>query len=200
MGTARLVRLAGLGCMLAALLWIVALLIEYGYNLFPPGRGTLFVVNQSMFAVAMLGYLLGIIGLLRARAVTGWFGFVALGLFFAGWCALFLALAVSLTTGSSALDLLVPLGGIGGNLGGLLTGIAVVRSGTWRGWQRYAVLVYGLYYLLVLFLPILIANAEPTLLTETGWALAWLGIGAALFTSDRARAQLPTTRTNAEAA
>jgi hypothetical protein len=196
----RLVRLAGLGCMLAALLWIVALLIEYGYNLFPPGSGTLFVANQSMFALAMLGYLLGILGLFRAGAVTGWFGLAVLGLFFAGWCALFLALTVSLTTGSSALDLLVPLGGIGGNLGALLTGIAIVRAGRWRGWQRYAVLVYGLYYLLVLFLPIAIINAEPTLLTETGWALAWLGIGAALFTSDRARARTPTARAGAEAA
>jgi hypothetical protein len=177
-------RFAGLSCMVAALLWIVALLIEYDYNLFPPGSGPLFVMNQSMFAFAMVGYILGILGLFRARAAGGWFGKITLGLFLTGWVAIFLALVVSLLTGSTALELLAPIGGILGNLGGLLAGIAIALARRWHGWQRFAVLIYGLYFLLVIVLPNIIAEQEPTLITESGWALAWLLIGAAVYTSN----------------
>jgi hypothetical protein len=181
------IRFAGLSCMAGAVLWIIALLIEYGYDLFPPGSGTLFVVNQSMFALAMMGLILGILGLFWAQVVgKGWFGRITLSLFLAGFCALFVALLVSLTTGSTALDLLAPIGGILGNIGGLLAGIAIALARHWRGWRRFAVLLFGLYYLLVIMLPIIIAEQEPTLITESGWALAWLLIGTATYSSNNA--------------
>jgi hypothetical protein len=51
----------------------------------------------------------------------------------------------------------------------------------WHLGDRHT-LIYDLYYLLVLFLPIIITNGEPTLITEGGWALAWLLISAAVYT------------------
>ncbi|MCE7986700.1 MAG: hypothetical protein DYG89_36465 [Caldilinea sp. CFX5] len=180
------IRSAALLCMAGALLWIVALLIQYRYGLFAPDGGALYVINQSMFALAMIGHMLGVLGLVWAQPVNGRFGMITLGLFLAGWCALFVALTFSLLTGSAALDLLLPIGGILGNLCGLLAGIAIVVARRWGGWQRYAVLIYGLYFALVLLAPNLIAGQEPTLITEAGWELTWLLIGAALYTSQRA--------------
>lgn len=121
------VRLAGLACMAGAVFWIIALLIEYRYGLLPPGSGTLFTITQSMFAVAMIGYIVGLLGLFWARVVGGWFGRITLALFFLGWCAIFVALAASLLTDSAALELLAPIGGILGNFSALLAGIAVAR-------------------------------------------------------------------------
>lgn len=180
------IRRAALICMAGALLWIVALLIQYRYGLFAPDGGARYVLNQSMFALAMIGHILGVLGLLWAQPVTGRFGTSTLGLFLAGWCALFVALTFSLLTGSAALDLLLPIGGILGNLCGLLAGIAIVVARRWGGWQRYAVLIYGLYFAFVLLAPNLIAGQEPTLITEAGWELTWLLIGAALYTSQTA--------------
>jgi hypothetical protein len=45
------------------------------------------------------------------------------------------------------------------------------------------VLFYALYYLLGLMLPLMIADREPTLVTEVLWGLAWIPIGIALVAS-----------------
>lgn len=64
---------------------------------------------------------------------------------------------------------LFPVGGIFQLFGGLLTGIAVILAKRWSGWQRFTPLLQGLYYLFVLFLPILISNQSPSQLRETLW-------------------------------
>jgi hypothetical protein len=64
-----------------------------------------------------------------------------------------------------------------------LTGIAVAASKHLSGWQRFAPLLQGLYYLIVLFLPVLISNQAPNLLAESFWQVTWILIGLALFTS-----------------
>jgi len=47
-------HIAGVRGMSGAALFFVGLLIEYRYGLFPPGSGTLYVINQIMFLVAMV--------------------------------------------------------------------------------------------------------------------------------------------------
>lgn len=185
MGSINRIRRAGVICIAAAMMWIVALFIEYGFGLKPPGHGPLYILNQLMFFVAMSGFVTTIIGLMWARAAgDGLFGKLALGIFTVGWSLLIVAGIVALITGNPDLPL-YPIGGVLSTVGGVLAGIAVVVARRWHGWQRVTVLAYGLYYLLVLFLPIIVANQEPTLVTEVIWGLAWIPIGLALYTTQR---------------
>ncbi|HEV2121677.1 MAG TPA: hypothetical protein VGW38_02745 [Chloroflexota bacterium] len=191
MDTTGRIRSAGIILIAASLLWIVAILIEYGFDLQPPGSGTLYYINQAMFLVAMAGWVTGIFGLMRARAAGGgWFSRIALGLFGFGWITLIVAGLLALITGNNDLPLF-PIGGLASMLGGLLAGVAVAVAGRWHGWRRFSVLFYGLFYFLVLMLPLMVANREPTLITEVLWGLAWLPIGAALVSSARVERPQP---------
>lgn len=164
----------------AGMLWAVAILIEYRFGLKPPNHGNLYAVDQGTFFVAQLGYVTGIIGLMRARAAgDGWLGKAALGLFAFGWIVLVVAQLLAWVTRDNNLPLF-PIGGLAAMLGGLLAGAAVVAARRWTGWQRFSVLVYALYYLCALLLPLFIAHHGPTLITESLWGLAWLPIGVAL--------------------
>jgi len=78
---------------------------------------------------------------------------------------------------------LYPVGGIFQLLGGVLTGIAVVTAKRWNGWQRFAPLLQGLYYLIVLFIPIVVSNQSPTQFTEGLWQVTWFITSLALYTS-----------------
>ncbi len=183
METTGRIRSAGMILVAASLLWIVAIFMEYSLDLQPPGSGTLYYINQAMFFVAMAGWVTGIFGLTWTRAAgDGWFGRITIGLFAFGWIVLLVALPLGVITGNNNL-LLFPIGGLTSMLGGLLAGVAVVVARRWHGWRRFSVLFYGLFYFLVLMLPLMVANREPTPFTEVLWGLAWLPMGYALVTS-----------------
>jgi len=192
MKNANRVRIAGMAGMFGAALWLVALFIEYGFSLFPPGSGALFTANQAMFFIAQLCYVAVIVGLVWAGAAgSGLFGRISLGLFAFGWTVLAGALSVSLISDSPVADALIPIGGIASTLGGLLAGIAVAVAGRLGGWRSFAPLIQGLYHSLVLFLP-LFADREPTRVTESLWTGTWFLIGLALVAS--ARGAEPATK------
>lgn len=173
----------GIICMSAAILWIMAITMEYHYGLKPPGRGVLYNLNQIMFILANVGHLTGIFGLIRAQAAgEGRFGRFAVGLFAFGYGFLIVATLVALPAGNND-NWLFPIGGLAASLGCMLSGIAVATAKRWQGWQRWSVLVYAIYYWAALFLPLAIANQEPNQITETIWGLAWLLIGFALYSS-----------------
>ncbi len=178
------IRNSGIALIAGSLLWVVAILVEYGFGLKPPSSGTLYYANQAMFFVAQAGWVAGIFGLIWARAAgSGRFGKIALGLFGFGWLALLVALPIAAVTGNQDLPL-YPIGGLISTLGGLLSGVAVVTAGRWHGWQRFSVLFYALYYFLVLMVPLIVANRPPTLVTEALWGLAWLPMAYALATRE----------------
>ena len=52
----------------------------------------------------------------------------------------------------------------------------ICRAGRLGGWARWVVLAYALYYLIALFVP-LVFGAEPNIVTETVWGLAWVVVG-----------------------
>jgi hypothetical protein len=159
--------------MLGAVLWLVALFIEYAYDLFSC-EGALCDTNQAMFLVAQLCYLVVIAGLMRAGAAgDGWFGRISLGLFFLGWAALKSGLLVSalglpVPPVLPVFDLLTLIGAIASTLGGFLAGIAVAVTGRLRSIWRFAPLIQGLYQL-VAFLRVVLADQQPTRLTESLW-------------------------------
>lgn len=178
-------RIAGTLGMSGAALFLVSLLIEYHFGLFPPGSGTLYVINQLMFLVAMV-CLLVMLWQMREMQVggNGRFARITLTIFPIGWAVLIAASLVSLLTGNAD-SLLFPLGGFTNLLFGLLAGIAVALNENWSGWGRFALLLQGLYYLLVMMvLPLVLTGSiEPTLLTESLWMATWFLLGLALFQS-----------------
>lgn len=201
MKDANIAKVAGLAGMFGAVLWLVALFIEYAYDLFSC-EGALCGANQGMFLVAQLCYLAVIAGLMRTRAAgDGRFGRISLGLFFFGWAALASGLLVSalglpVPPGFPVFDLVILIGAIASTLGGFLAGIAVAAVGRLRGIWRFAPLTQGLYQLAA-FLRVVVADQEPTQLTESLWTGTWFLIGLALFMS--ARDTKPATPSRATA-
>lgn len=177
------IRISGAVGMASAVLWLIALAIEYNFQLFPPGDGSaLYVVDQVVFAAATAGYLFMLTGLWQSRAAgEGRFGKIALGMFIAAISALFIGQVIGTLTSYDLGAYLLPIVGILQLFGGLLTGIAIIAARKWNGWQRFAPMLHGSYYL---FLFILLAafDQEPTQLTEGIWQVTWFITSLALFT------------------
>mgnify|MGYP003619507953 CR=1 FL=1 len=168
--------------MAGAVFFFINLVIEYRYDLFPPGSGPLFVANALGFYASMLGLLLMLVGMWRARAAgDGRFGRLSLGFFIAAWTALILGGFISLFTGNADFFLLA-VGGLGGLLGSLLTGIAVVFARRWTGWQRFAPLAQGLF---IPSMMILRGTPEPTFVIEVVWMAFWFLTSLALYTMSK---------------
>lgn len=75
----------------------------------------------------------------------------------------------------------MPIGGLLVGLGAVVSGIAVLQAGIWRGMTRFAILAIGLCFLLLGVLPAIIFNIEPDLVRELIWQLPWLAVGVGLF-------------------
>jgi hypothetical protein len=170
--------------MASAGLWLIALFIEYHYGLQPPGNDSLiYHVDQVMFFIALAGYLIMLLGLWKSKATgDGIFGKIALGIFIAALVSLLIAWLAQLWKKDPNF-FLYPVGGILQLLGGLLTGIAVVTAKRWNGWQKYAPLLQGLYYLILLFVFSVSSNQSPTPIGEALWQVTWFITSLALFTN-----------------
>jgi len=168
--------------MVSSTLWLFGLFVEYRFGLLPPGNGTiLYYADQALFFFALAGYVVLLLGLWQSKAMgDGIFGKISLGVFIAGLVSLLVAQIVQWLTNNPDF-FLFPVGGIFQLVGGLLTGIAVFTSKRWPGWQRFAPLLQSLYYLLVLFLPIVISNQGPSELSEALWQVTWFITSLALF-------------------
>jgi hypothetical protein len=177
-------KIAGVVGMVSAGLWLAALFIEYKFGLLPPGDGSWFYYsNQAGFFVALAGYLVMLLGFWQSKAMgENRFGKISLGIFITGIAALLIAEVFQLITHNPDF-FLYPIGGLFQLLGGVLTGFAVVTAKRWNGWQRFAPLLQGLYYLIVLFIPIVVSNQSPSQLTEGLWQMTWFITSLALFTS-----------------
>ena len=176
-------RVAGLLGIGGAALFFAGLLTEYRYGLFPPGDGSpAYVLNQVQFPGAMIG-----IGAMLWEVRTDRAGGdsrlarLCLTLFPLGWFALIAGGVVSLITGNAD-NLFYPLGGLAFMLFGLLSATFVAVAGKWRSWTRFALLLQGVYYVLVMMLlPLLLTGSiEPTLLTGSLWMATWFVLGLAL--------------------
>jgi hypothetical protein len=173
--------------MFGAALFFVGLLIEYRFGLFPPGTGTLFILNQVQFFVAMGCIFMMLWEMRKVQAGgNGRFARISLTIFPIGWVALILGGIVSLLTGNDE-NLFFPLGGLTVMVFGLLAGIAVVMGKKWHGWSRFAPLIQGLYYLIVMMIlpPVLTGSNEPTLLTESLWMATWFLMSLAVYVNGR---------------
>lgn len=69
-------------------------------------------------------------------------------------------------------------------IGMVLAGIAVLRTGCWTGWHRFAPLIVGVYVFVVMT-PVLVISGGPPA-TAALWAIAggelcWMLLGVALW-------------------
>lgn len=177
---------AGLLGMFGAALFFTGLLIEYRYDLFPPGSGPLYTLNQLQFFVAM-ACILVLLWAMRAERVggNGRFARIALTLFPIGWGLILLGGLLNLLTGSAD-NPLIPLGALTMVIFGLAAGIVVALAHQWTGWRRYVLLLHGVYYAL-LVLRAVVTSQGPTLLTESVWMAIWFLMGLALWQESRPR-------------
>jgi len=170
----------------AALLFLANLVLEYRYGLFPDqDLGAAGTANQTGFALALLGWALSLVLLLRARlASRGRFTSVAVSILILGLLGL---VAANLTTlGSGGQDsLLYPIGGLAQLLGVVLTGIALTRNHRLHGWDRVAAAFFALAYLALFAATFLVLDGEPTFTVEMLFPLSWIALGGALIHDSR---------------
>jgi hypothetical protein len=172
---------AGLVGMASAVLFFVGLLIEYRYDLFPPGGGTLYLANQIMFFVAMTGLVMMLWGMRQSGAGgDGRLARLSLTLFPLGLAAIILGGIMGLFTQSQDSPL-IPIGALIMVVFGLLSGIAVARAGRWQGWTRFAPLLQGVYYAILVASIALSGFDGPTQLTESLWMVTWFLTSLALY-------------------
>jgi hypothetical protein len=189
MNEGRIVR-GGRALVFAGVLWSIGAVVQFRYGLFDHSAGSAYVAHQAvaMIAVALIVGGLWVFG--RAHvAGDGRFARAVLALFVAGWVLILIGGLSNLASGDgtgplATLGMVLPaVGGSLNTLTGLLLGVAVARAARLPGWRRWSVLVYALYYLVVLWLPVAITAQPPTLLPEIGWGGAWILVGAAALTS-----------------
>ncbi len=175
----RFVHTTGLWCFIGALIGIGVGVKE---GLAPTQWGTtMFVVMQLVALVANALAFLGVIGLARSGAAgTGWLAKIGLGIaLFAS--ALFLPLELYIIANLEVGGMLLGVSALLQGLGLLLAGIAVVRTGWWRGWQRWTPLLCGLYTFLVLIPALALSPDGYNAWALVGWQIPFALLGLALY-------------------
>jgi hypothetical protein len=185
----RIVR-GGRALVLAGVMWSIMAVVQFRYGLFDHSAGSAYLAHQvvAMLAVALI---IGGLWLLRRAGVAGdgRYARAVLVLFVAGWVLILIGGLANLASGDgtgplATLGMVLPaVGGSFNTLTGLLLGVALARAGRLPGWRRWSVLVYALYYLVVLWLPVAVTAQPPTLMPEVGWGVVWIVVGVAAVTS-----------------
>lgn len=192
MAHVRSIQAAALVGMVAAAIWVIALVIEYQYGLRTPGNiSILYKADQAAFYLAQVGYLVMLIGLFLSRAGgDGWFGRIAIGIWIIAITAIVLGQALGVF-GINAVFLL-PVSGVGQILGSILTSVAVWRARRWTGWRRWAPAVWTAIFFVTIgsavaaipFLSIPAVAPYPTAPSpalEALWQAAWFVLSLALY-------------------
>lgn len=174
------IRLAGLACLLGGLLFC-------GINLLPTESSSLILDGLSVFLLlCLVGGPLGLRGLHgfgqgRVRRLGG------VGVIITLFGLLVYLIGVFANRLNPEMGFLYALGALFSGLGMLLAGIAVIAARQLSGWRRFAPLLVGLYY--VLMIPIQIVffigpTGEPSHLLLGCWGVTWALLGYALASAD----------------
>lgn len=188
MTTTRFVRWAGLCLIIGALLGLGSGILQALAPAAPASPA--FIVRNNIVILSHLLVLIGVFGFARAGATGNrWLAKIGLGLVLFASLAFIPAEFIIQTRydlGEMLLGICAPLQG----LGMALAGIAVLRAGTWQGWQRFIPLLCGLYPFLVL-IPVFAATGGPNFWAIAGVQVPYLLLGLAL----RGEVQMPATLT-----
>jgi hypothetical protein len=178
---------AGIVGIIGAVLWMIAVIMQFSFNLFEADGSVLWVAHQLIAMTAMAGVVVGFLGLIPGGAVVNTFGktavilyAVARGLIVIGGLA-----GLFLQGQESPFPLLFPIGGILGDIAALLIGIAVVTAKRWTGWQRWMPLAHFLVLFFAISLPfgLGVTPDGPGMAAELVSGVMWLGVAMAVFKS-----------------
>jgi hypothetical protein len=151
---------------------------------FSPGAYT---AAQIVYAANHLMLLAGLLGIGRVRAARGasWTtgaAFGAFGLLLLTGCEIWALRVTNMVVDgpqSGPLDTAYGVATIASGIGLILAGIAVVRTGRWRGWARWTPLALGVL-VFVMVIPGLTGTFLEARLAITAWMFAWTALGVAL--------------------
>lgn len=144
-----------------------------------------FSIAETIFILVQTLLLIGFFGIWWSNGVgRSRFGKLAFGLATLGHLLFVLVEVHSLILGE--LSPAFPLAPLSSAVGILLTGIAVLRAGTWQGWARWLPLITGIYPFIFMF-PFVAATGETLDVAIGFWGLVRLILGLAI----RAQASAP---------
>ena len=181
-----LARKAGIVGIIGAILWVIAVIMQYSFNLSEPDGSALWLVHQLIAMTALAGVAVGFLGLIPGGAVANTFGKTAVILYAVSRGLIILGgLANLFLQGQdSPIFLVFPIGGTLGDIAALLIGIAVVTAKRWTGWQRWMPLAHFLVTFFGINLPMALgATNGPGMVGELVQGVMWLGVSLAVFTS-----------------
>lgn len=180
MDTTRSIRMAAMALVIGAIVQAgcgIAQIID-PLAAGQPGFG----LRNTVVAIAQLLLLAGLIGLARTGAAGATrLGRVGLAAAIGASGLLVIAELVEPFAETTA----VPIYGVASPLlgvGMVFIGIAILRTGHWTGWRRFAPLACGIYVLGVL-LPAFAISGGPNFVALTALNLCWLAVGVALWAS-----------------
>lgn len=180
MDTVRTTRTAALACIVGttlAVLYVLAVLLTAT----EPPFG---FVAQALIHLAELA---GVLALAWSGAARGQLGRIGLTLAIGGQALLVVA-EVTYPASPAVGETMFMIAPLLSSVGMVLAGAAVLRTGLWTGWHRFAALLVGVWSIVVLT-PAIIASGGPpapvALLAITGWDLTWLLLGLAALASTR---------------
>jgi hypothetical protein len=172
----RFVPAAASTLIAGALLHLAVGIVQFLDPVDPAHPGLLFTIATT---TSHLMVLTGVLALaVSGAAGSGWLPRIGLPLAGLGWALT----AVAELTVWADFSLAKALFGIADPLigvGMILTGSAVLRTGRWSGWRRFAPLACGLYPFAI-ELPAFAAFGIPNTPAITGIGLGWLALGFAL--------------------
>jgi hypothetical protein len=197
MQNASLARKAGIVGMVSAVLWIISIIMQSSLGLSGPESGSLWVVNELISLTALIGMIIGFLGLIWGGAFRGRFGTITIGVHVLGYTLIVLGGIAGLFLGDSdsPLFLLYPIGAALTVIAAVLIAVAVLTSARWAGWQRWIPLLYSIYQLLLVELPMVLGVTPdgPGSSVEIGLGVSWFLVALAVYTAQtRAVAPQPS--------
>jgi len=178
-----------LGAVIAIVLIVVPAAVPESRYSFPFTTGP-FTVVQIALGLIHLATAVGVLALWRSgaagRSTLGAVGAVgstiALVLLAVGEFAAITVANESLdSSAAGVVDIIYGVASIAFGVLAILLGVAVIRAKVWTGWQRWVVLVLGIYTLV----PLLPANAAPPVVWDIAigvWSLLTAAVGVAILT------------------
>jgi hypothetical protein len=198
MQNTSLARKAGIVGMASAILWMISAIIQKSLGLSSPDGSALWVAHELMAMTAIVGMVIGFLGLIWGGAVQSRFGKMAVYLYAFGWGLIVIGgglASVLLQTQDTPISILFPIGGALYDLGALLTGIAVIAAKRWTGWQRFMPLVSFLVIFFAVNLPLIVGATDgPGMIGELIMGACWFGVALAVYTT-QARNVAPQSST-----
>lgn len=187
MQNTSLARKAGIIGMVGAVLWIISVIMQNSLGLFGPESGLLWIVHELMALMALTGMIIGFLGLIWGGAFSGRFGMIAVVIHALAYSLIVLGGVLALLIGDSEspLFLLFPIGSLLQGIGAILIGIAVIATGRWQGRRRWMPLIYSVYHILGISLPLLLGIFPdgPGMIREIFWGVSWFLVPLAVYTT-----------------